>query len=239
MDRVRIRCASALIAALLFAGGARAEQVDLHLVLAADVSRSVDDNEFRLQREGYAQAFNDPRVVRAIQSGALGRIAVSYVEWSGEWAQKVLVDWTVVADGESAAAFADALLAPPRSFADRTAIGVAIDFAAALFAKSPHESRRRTIDVSGDGTNTNGTPAEVARDRAMAQGITINGIVILSPEPMPWNPWHTHPPGGLENWYREHVVGGPGAFVMVAEDFSSFAYAIANKLIREIADASP
>jgi hypothetical protein len=238
MGRRTLRLIAALAVTLLLAAGARAEQVDLHLVLAADVSRSVDDNEFRLQREGYAQAFNDPRVVRAIQSGALGRIAVTYVEWSGEWAQKVVVDWTVVADGESAGAFADAILAPPRSFADRTSIGVAIDFSAALFAKSPHESKRRTIDVSGDGTNTNGTPAEVARDRAVAQGITINGIVILSPEPMPWNPWHTHPPGGLENWYRERVVGGPGAFVMVAEDFSSFAYAIANKLIREIADAS-
>src|SRR5262245_27622467 len=238
MGRRTLCLVAALAGALLLAAGARAEQVDLHLVLAVDVSRSVDDNEFRLQREGYAQAFNDPRVVRAIQSGALGRIAVCYMEWSGEWAQKVLVDWTVVADGESAAAFADAILAPPRSFADRTAIGVAIDYSIGLFAKSPHESKRRTIDVSGDGTNTNGTPAEVARDRAIAQGITINGIVILSPEPMPWNPWHTHPPGGLENWYREHVVGGPGSFTMVAEDFSSFAYAIANKLIREIADAS-
>lgn len=235
MRRIVLRLV--LLLAALAGAPARAETVDLHLVLAADVSRSVDDDEFRLQREGYAAAFNDPRVLRAIRSGGLGRIAVTYFEWSGELAQKVIVDWTVVGDEESAAGFAADLLRAPRPFADRTAIGVAIDHAIRLFAKSPHEATRRTIDVSGDGTNTNGTPAEVARDRAVAQGITVNGIVILSPVPMPWNTYHTHPPGGLENWYREHVTGGPGSFTMVAEDFQSFSYAIANKLIREIADA--
>ncbi len=235
MRRIVLRLV--LLLAALAGAPARAEPVDLHLVLAVDVSRSVDDDEFRLQREGYAAAFNDPRVLRAIRSGGLGRIAVTYFEWSGELAQKVIVDWTVVGDEESAAGFAADLLRAPRPFADRTAIGVAIDYAIRLFEKSPHEAKRRTIDVSGDGTNTNGTPAEIARDRAIAQGITVNGIVILSPVPMPWNPWHTHPPGGLENWYREHVTGGPGSFTMVAEDFQSFSYAIANKLIREIADA--
>ena len=233
------RFALPLLGVLVLLGAPlRAEEVDLHLVLAADVSRSVDEDEFKLQREGYAAAFTDPRVLRAIRAGGLGKIAVTYVEWSGEVAQKVLVDWTVVGDDESAAGFAADLLAQPRPFADRTAIGVAIEYSTALFLRSPHQSRRRTIDVSGDGTNTNGTPASVARDRAVALGITINGIVILSPVPMPWNTYHTHPPGGLENWYRENVVGGPGSFTMVAEDFSSFAYAIANKLIREIADAS-
>ena len=233
----RIAFCLALFLAAFSGVPTRAETVDLHLVLAADVSRSVDDDEFKLQREGYAAAFNDPRVLRAIRSGGLGKIAVTYFEWSGELAQKVIVDWTVVGDEESAAGFAADLLRAPRPFADRTAIGVAIDHAMGLFARSSHESKRRTIDVSGDGTNTNGTPAEVARDRAVAQGVTVNGIVILSPVPMPWNPWHTHPPGGLENWYREHVTGGPGSFTMVADDFQSFAYAIANKLIREIADA--
>lgn len=215
---------------------ANAEQVDLRLVLAADVSRSVDDGEFELQRQGYAAAFRDPRVLRAIQSGAIGRIAVSYIEWSGITAQRVIVPWTIIGDEESAAYFAGALLAEPRPFAERTAIGVALQYAIAQFENSGHESQRRTIDVSGDGTNTNGTEPAVARDLAVAAGITVNGLVILSPEPMPWNPMHTHPPGGLDNYYRQNVAGGPGAFVIVVEDFNTFGYAIANKLIREIAE---
>lgn len=225
-----------LLLAVAGASRARAAQVDLQLVLAADVSRSVDAEEFRLQREGYAAAFNDPRVLRAIKSGPLGRIAVCFVEWSGEWAQQVTVDWTLIDDEESAAGFAAAMLARPRPFADRTAIGVAIDYAVGQFARSGHQSQRRTIDVSGDGTNTNGKPPALARDQAVALGIVINGLVILSPEPMPWNPMHTHPPGGLENYFRENVAGGPGSFVMVVEDFQSFAFAIANKLIKEIAE---
>lgn len=216
---------------------AQAETVDLQLVLAADVSRSIDEDEFKLQREGYAAAFQDPRVLRAIRSGQFGRIAVCFVEWSGETSQKIVIDWMVIGDDESAAAFAEQLLTAPRSFANRTSIGVAIDYAMAMFGRSGHESQRRTIDVSGDGTNTNGKEPAIARDQAVARGVTINGLVILSPEPMPWNPWHTHPPGGLNEYYRQNVVGGPGAFVIVAEDFNSFAYAMANKLIREIADA--
>jgi len=242
MARAFIRLPSAALMALAFllallalSPRARADQVDLQLVLAADVSRSVDAEEFKLQREGYAAAFNDPRVLRAIKSGPLGKIAVCFVEWSGEWAQQMVVGWTVIEDEESAAGFGAALLTVPRPFADRTAIGMAIDYAAAQFNRSGHQSQRRTIDVSGDGTNTNGKLPAVARDQAVAQGIVINGLVILSPEPMPWNPMHTHPPGGLANYYRENVAGGPGAFVLVVEDFQSFAFAIANKLIKEIA----
>ena len=233
----RAMLALGVVASLLLPQGARAEEVDLQLVLAADVSRSVDAEEFALQREGYAAAFTDPRVLRAIRAGQLGRIAVCFVEWSGEWAQQVTVDWTVIRDEASAEGFAAALLAPPRPFADRTALGMAIDYAVAQFARSGHSSARRTIDVSGDGTNTNGKPPAIARDQALAQGIVINALAILSPEPMPWNPFHTHPPGGLANYFRENVAGGPGSFVLVVEDFQSFAYAIANKLIREIAAA--
>lgn len=214
----------------------RAETVDLQLVLAADVSRSVDDGEFRLQREGYAAALTDPRILRAIQSGQIGKIAVCYFEWSGESFQQVIVDWSVIGDEETAGLFADQLVKAPRPFANRTSIGVAIDYAAEQFLRSGHESRRRTIDVSGDGTNTNGKHPTLARDEAVAKGITINGLVILSPEPMPWNPWHTHPPEGLEEYFRQNVAGGSGSFVIAAEDFNSFAHAIVNKLIREIAD---
>ena len=229
----------ALALAVCGASRAWAAQVDLQLVLAADVSRSVDAEDFRLQREGYAAAFNDPRVLRAIKSGPLGRIAVCFVEWSGEWAQQVTVDWTLIEDEESAAGFGAAMLARPRPFADRTAIGAAIDHAVAQFGRSGYRSQRRTIDVSGDGTNTNGKPPAMARDQAVALGIVINGLVILSPEPLPWNPMHTHPPGGLDTYFRENVAGGPGSFVMVVEDFQSFAFAIANKLIKEIAAVPP
>ncbi|HEX6980259.1 MAG TPA: DUF1194 domain-containing protein [Alphaproteobacteria bacterium] len=222
-------------ASLSSATTAAATTVDVQLVLAADVSRSIDDGEFQLQRQGYAAAFKDPRVLQAIRSGPIGRIAVCFLEWSGMDSQHVIVDWTVIEDDETAGAFADALLSVPRQFANRTAIGAAIDFAVAQFARSNHESLRRTIDISGDGTNTDGRSPARARDDAVAAGITINGLVILSPEPMPWNPLHTHPPGGLELYYRENVVGGPGAFVIVVDDFTSFAHAITNKLVREIA----
>lgn len=209
--------------------------VDLQLVLAADVSRSIDAGEFQLQRQGYAEAFRDPRVLRAIQSGPLGRIAVAFLEWSGEFSQAVTVDWTLLEDVETGALLADAIAASPRPFADRTAIGMGIDFAVAMLGRCPYESQRRIIDVSGDGTNTNGRLPTLARDTAVEQGIIINGLVILSAEPSEWNPYHTHPPEGLPAYYRQNVVGGPGSFVMVVEDFASFAYAIANKLIREIA----
>ncbi len=233
------RVLAAVLAAMAFAHGtpARAETVDLLLVLAADVSRSIDEQEFELQRKGYAAALTHPRVLQAIRSGERGKIAISVVEWSGESYQHTLIDWTVVQDEESAGVIADALLRAPRPFANRTSIGEAVDYSVALLKRSPHQGTRRVIDVSGDGTNTNGLDPNVARDAAVGQGITINGLVILSAEPMPWNPWHTHPPGGLENYYRNNVVGGPGAFTMVAEDFNSFAFALINKLVREIADS--
>lgn len=242
MSRLRAVLFATLGLALLPAQPARADNtgpVDLRLVLAADVSRSVDDGEFDLQRKGYAAAFRDPRVMRAIRGGALGRISVCYIEWSGVDSQKVVVDWTVIADGEQAGWFSDKLLAEPRPFANRTSIGVAIDFAVAQFERSGTTSERRVIDVSGDGTNTNGRPPVLARDEAVKQGITINGLVILSPEPMPWNPEHTHPPGGLQRYYELNVIGGPDAFVMTVEGFETFAEAIASKLIREIARSEP
>lgn len=216
---------------------AGAEPVDLHLVLAVDVSRSIDEAEYQLQRKGYAAALTDPRVLQAIRSGENRRIAVCYFEWSGESYQEVIVDWTVIGDLETAADVANRLLTVPRPFANRTSLGIAIDFATAQFQRSPHQGARRVIDVSGDGTNTNGLEPSAARDAAVALGITINGLVILSTQEMPWMPWHTHPPGGLDEYYRQNVAGGPGAFVMVAEDFNAFSSAIINKLVREIADA--
>jgi Protein of unknown function (DUF1194) len=228
---------AALAAAVLAAqpGMVAAEDVDLELVLAADVSRSVDDVEFKLQRQGYAAALTDRRVMMAIRSGPIGKIALSMFEWSGEFAQRVLIDWMVVSDEESAAFAAERLLTQPRPFAERTAIGVALEFGMAMFPRNPHKGARRTIDVSGDGTNTNGIFPSIVRDRAAAAGITINALVILSPEPMPWNPLHTHPPGGLQLYFEKNVIGGPGAFAMVVDDHKTFVQAMASKLVKEIA----
>src|ERR1700691_3539792 len=215
------------------------DDVDLLLVLAADVSRSIDAAKFQLQRDGYAAAVADPRVLDTIHSGHNGRIGLSLVEWSGSGAQHVVIDWMAIGDGASAKDFGDRLLEAPRSFADRTSISGAIDFAMGQLAQAPYESARRTIDVSGDGTNNSGRDVTLARDEATAQGITINGLVILSETPLPWNPDHTNPPGGLDNYYRSHVVGGTGAFVIVAENFASFGQAIIKKLIAEIAQSRP
>jgi hypothetical protein len=213
-----------------------AEQVDLLLVFAADVSRSIDQPKFQLQREGYAAAIADPRVLEAIRDGRNKRIAVAFVEWSGISSQKVLIDWTLIDGADAARRFGDQLIELPRSFAERTSISAGIDFAVSLMARAPYEAGRRTIDVSGDGTNNSGRDVTLARDEAIAAGITINGLVILSDRPMAWNPEHTNPPGGLANYYRTNVVGGPGAFVTVAENFNSFGQAILKKLIAEIAE---
>jgi hypothetical protein len=205
--------------------------------LAADVSRSIDTPKFQLQRDGYAAAFSNPRVLEAIRSGRNGRIAVCFVEWSGVGSQQVVIDWTLIDGPKAAREFGDKLLESRRSFADRTSISAAIEFAVAQFARAPYEAKRRTIDVSGDGTNNSGRDVTDARDEAVALGMTINGLVILSDRPLPWNPEHTNPPGGLANYYRNNVMGGPGSFVMEAKDFNSFGQAIINKLIAEIADA--
>jgi hypothetical protein len=229
---------AAILAAILVpAAASAAEDVDLLLVLAVDVSRSIDANKFQLQREGYAAAVADPHVLEAIGTGRTGRIGLTFVEWSGVGAQKVVIDWTTIGNADSAKGFGDRLLEAPRSFADRTSISGAIEFAMGQLDKAPYEAARRTIDVSGDGTNNAGRDVAMLRDEAVAKGITINGLVILSDNPMSWNPDHTNPPGGLANYYRNNVVGGPSAFVMVAENFNSFGQAIIKKMIAEVAQA--
>ena len=238
MGRISRRAAIVLAfaSAIFAASPARTEPVDLLLVLAADVSRSVDSQKFQLQREGYAAAMADPRVIDAIQSGRRGRIGVLFLEWSGFGNQKVVIDWTVVDGPKAAQAFGDRLLESPRSFADRTSISGGIDAAVAQLARAPFEAPRRTIDVSGDGTNNAGRDVGQARDEALALGISINGLVILSETPLPWNPEHTNPPGGLTKYYRDNVIGGPGSFALEAKDFNSFGEAIIKKMIAEIAE---
>lgn len=218
------------------AAPARAQtEVDLLLVLAADVSRSLDEKKFRLQREGYAAALTSPRVIKAIESGPQGRIALCFVEWSGPAAQAVMVEWTVIATLADAQKFAAKVLDAPRPFMDRTAIGHAIDFSVLQLEQAPVKGTRRVIDVSGDGTSNAGKSVLASREQALAKGITINGLAILSEFPLPTNPWHTHPPGGLLAWYENNVIGGPGAFAIAAENFEAFGASIASKLIKEIA----
>ncbi len=231
-----------LLATALTPRPAHAESnVDILLVLAADISRSLDERKFRLQREGYAEAIISPRVLKAIESGPNGRIAVCLVEWSGPQQQAVIVDWTIVANATDAQRLAARIRDAPRLFMDRTAIGNAVDFSARLFEKAPATSNRRVIDVSGDGTSNAGRSIITARDEALSQGITINGLAILSETPLPSNPWHTHPPGGLLAWYENNVIGGAGAFALAAEGFEAFGASIASKLIKEIAsnDVTP
>jgi hypothetical protein len=238
-----MRCAFAaltLLALLAVGRDARAQNTDLLLVLAADVSRSIDEGEFDLQRKGYAAALSDPRVLAAIRGGANGTIAICFVEWSGAGEQTVVVDWTVIRDDEDAGGLSASILAAPRSFMGRTSISGAIDFAMERFAAAKPRSNRRIIDVSGDGTNNSGRLVTEARDQALAEGVTINGLAIVNDKPNPGYAFHTQPPGGLPEWYRQNVIGGPGAFLRVVEDFRSFADAMTNKLVSEIvAVASP
>lgn len=240
----RCLAAGSLLAALVFvACAARAEVVDVALVLAADVSRSIDESEFRLQRQGYAAAITNTKVLRAIQAGRHASIALCFVEWAGPDEQSVVVKWTVIGDGESAAGFAETLLRAPRSFTGRTAIGSGIDFAVAQFATSGVTADRRVIDVSGDGNNNSGRTVTEARDEAVAKGITINGLAIINEQasgrPGSFLYSHTHPPGGLPNYYRENVIGGAGAFTMQVVNFDTFSEAITQKLLSEISSRPP
>jgi len=233
----------AFAALVLAAGDARAETVDVAIVLAADVSRSIDDGEFQLQRQGYAAAITSPQVLTAIRAGTHGAIALCFVEWAGPGEEAVIVSWTVIGDGESATTVAETLLKAPRSAAGRTAIGDGIDFAAAQLAASGVAADRRVIDVSGDGNNNAGRAVFEARNEAVSKGITINGLAIINEqtggEPGSFFYGHTHPQGGLPNYYRDNVIGGAGAFVMQVVNFDTFADAIKSKLITEISSLPP
>ena len=236
MRALRTLAVVGLIAIASLTPTCAAERVDLLLVLAADISRSVDEVKFQLQRSGYAAAFSDSRVIEAIRSGPNGRIAVELVEWSGPLSQKIVIDWMVISDDKTARLFGDHLVEATRAFADSTSISAGIDFAMTQLDRAPYETRRRVIDVSGDGDNNSGRDVTAARDEAIAKGITINGLVILT-EPPTLNSTHTNPLGGLANYYRNNVIGGSGAFVMVAENFNSFSEVLVQKLIKEIAQA--
>jgi hypothetical protein len=212
-----------------------AEPVDLVLALVTDVSRSINDSEFELEKKGYATAFTDPDVIAAIHGGPVGAIAVTYIEFAASDEVHTVLDWTLIRDAASAQAFADRLLDAPRSFYGRTAIGAGMEQAMRAMSDGKFEAQRRVIDVCGDGTNNNGRDVAAVRDQAVEAGITVNGLAIINDHPVSWTFAHVQPPGGLDNYYRENVTGGPGSFVLVVHDFASFGAAMKRKLINEIA----
>jgi hypothetical protein len=197
--------------------------IDLALVLAFDVSGSVSPRRFDLQREGYATAFASPQLIDAIRSTNHRAIAVTLVEWSGAYQQEQVIGWTLIEDEASSKAFGRAIAEVPRSFYGRTSISGAVDYCVALFQQSGFADQRRVIDISGDGSNNDGSPVTDARDKAVAIGLTINGLPILSEE------------SALGDYYRDNVIGGPGSFVLEVREFSHFADAVLRKLLREIA----
>lgn len=219
------RFALILLATFFAVAPARAQTaVDLQLVLAVDASGSVSMGRFELQQKGYAAAFRHPNVLKAIRSGAAGAIAVTMFQWTGPTLHVPVLPWMLIKDQASAHAVADAIEKTQRElFGGGTSISGAIDFGRTLFPASPYRGTRRVIDVSGDGANRNGRPVQNARDEAVRAGVTINGLPILALDLT------------LDRYFFEHVIGGPGSFVIGAASYDHFAQAIVKKLIMEIA----
>ena len=199
-------------------------------MLAVDVSRSIDEVEAELQRRGYVESLTNQRVVDAILSGEHKRIALCYTEWAGTHYQVVVIDWTVIDSALAARRFAEKLAEAPRTSQSWTAVGAAMAFAAQRFENSGFESKRRVIDISGDGRTNDGPPAELVRDKLVAQGIVINGLPVM----MNRTNFGRPPDTGLDKYYEENVIGGPGSFMISAASFDDFGRAVRSKLIREI-----
>ncbi|KRR27697.1 DUF1194 domain-containing protein [Bradyrhizobium retamae] len=209
--------------------------VDLELVLAVDVSYSMDMDELALQREGYAQAIVSKEFLQALKSGPNGRIAITYFEWAASTDQKIIIPWRVIDGPETADAVANEIVKTPIRRASRTSISGAINFAMPLFDESPHRGLRRVIDISGDGPNNNGAPVLIARDAALEKGIVINGLPIMVKEPS----YSTMDIDNLDFYYEDCVIGGPGSFVVTIKDRDKFKEAIRTKLLLEIAGRTP
>jgi hypothetical protein len=201
--------------------------VDVALVLAIDVSGSVSEARMTLQRQGYSDALCHPGFVEAVRSGPTGRVALTFVQWSEARRQEQSVAWRVIDGAATARQFAQAITEADRPMPGWTSISAAIDFSARLIASSGFVAQRRVIDISGDGSNNDGRDVTAARDDAVAAGITVNGLPIVEVEP------------GLDDYYRRNVIGGHGAFVVVARDIDAFAEAILRKLLVEVAGISP
>ena len=211
--------------------------VDLELVLAVDISLSMQLDEQRLQRGGYVAAFRDKAILKAIQSGPQGRIAVTYVEWAGAGIQWVVVPWRLIATRADAQEFSEALAVEPIRRARMTSISSALRHAGRIFLDNGFRGLRRVIDVSGDGPNNSGVFVEVARDELIKRGVTINGLPIMLQSVGPWGGYFEIP--HLDKYYRDCVIGGSGAFALAVRDKSKFATAIRQKLLLEIAGLTP
>lgn len=232
----RLVCLLALLALATPLAAQDRKEVDLALVLAIDISGSIDPEEARLQRQGYVDAFRDPAIVRAILGGNNGRIAVAYFEWSDSWVQKLLIDWTLLDSTAAIEAFARRLEDAPVSIARRTSISGAIRYAIPMFARSPYEAERKVMDISGDGSNNDGGLVTDVRHEALKQRIVINGLPIMNGRP---NPFGFPAEDDLDKYYLHCVTGGPRSFVEVATSFEDFPRAVRKKLLQEVADISP
>jgi hypothetical protein len=228
--------AAAVAAPLASSAPAAPQSVDLELVLATDNSQSIDRSEALLQRQGIAAAFKHPDVVRAIQSGTYGRIAVAYIDWSSLPFSRLTVDWRIIGDKASADAFADVLLRAPFYFGQGTAIGETLELAAQMIETNAIEGTQRSIDVSGDGPNNTGPPVHQVRDEIAAKRITINGLPVISTGEYGQGDWGIYY-GEIENYYVNCVIGGPRAFAIPARGFQEFAEAVRRKLVLEISDS--
>ncbi|MGE3868476.1 MAG: DUF1194 domain-containing protein [Pseudorhodoplanes sp.] len=214
---------------------AKPTPVDVELVLAVDISYSMDPDEQQLQREGYMKALTSPEFLRALREGMHGKIAVTYFEWAGTHDRRVVVPWRVVEGPESADAFVSELAAAPYRRAARTSVAGAIEFGAALFETGGFRGVRRVIDVSGDGANNQGPLVTVARDEALARGITINGLPVMVKRPS----YATMDIDTLDIYYEDCVIGGPGSFVIPIREKDKFIEATRTKLVLEIAGRVP
>jgi hypothetical protein len=221
--------------AMQSAGKAAEATVDVELVLAVDVSYSMDMDELALQREGYAQAIVSREFLQALRSLPNGKISVTYFEWAASSDQKVIIPWRIIDGPETADAVASEILKAPIRRASRTSISGAIYFAMPLFENDPYRGLRRVIDISGDGPNNNGAPIIPARDEAIAKGIVINGLPIMVREPS----YSTMDIENLDWYYEDCVVGGPGSFVVAIKDREKFKEAIRTKLLLEVAGRTP
>ena len=212
-----------------------APSVDVELILAVDVSYSMDMDELAIQREGYAQAIISKEFLQALKTGPNGKIAVTYFEWAASNDQKVIIPWRVIDGPETADAVANEIMKTPIRRASRTSISGAINFAMPLFDENPYRGLRRVIDISGDGPNNNGSPVTGARDMALEKGITINGLPIMVKEPS----YSTMDIDNLDFYYEDCVIGGPGSFVVSIKDRDKFKEAIRTKLLLEVAGRTP
>jgi hypothetical protein len=209
--------------------------VDVELVLAVDVSYSMDMDELAIQREGYAQAIVSKEFLQALKALPNGKISVTYFEWAASSDQKIIIPWRVIDGPETADAVAEEILKTPVRRASRTSISGAIYFAMPLFDENPYRGLRRVIDISGDGPNNNGSPVTIARDLALSKGITINGLPIMVKEPS----YSTMDIENLDFYYEDCVIGGPGSFVVSIKDRDKFKEAIRTKLLLEVAGRMP